>query len=138
MECLLLWISFFQSNGFSVRCFQSSTLWNVLGLSLMIFLKRFLIYVSDFSLSSYRIASTHLPGPLSPPIPIVHRSQEVFKATSRIATELLNIGSSWSSCLCSSMWRGPHECIAYELLLTSPAVFCMSRSSNLDTFRDGW
>ena len=40
--------------------------------------------------------------------------------------------------LCSSMWRGPQKYIAYEFDLTSPAVSCMSGSSNLDSFHDGW
>ena len=47
------------------------------------------------------------------------------------------LGSSESSYLYSSMWRGPWEYVAYELVLTSPAVSCMSGSSNLDSFRDG-
>ena len=49
-----------------------------------------------------------------------------------VSTELLYIGSSWSSCLCSSMWRCPLEYIAYEFVLTSPAMSCMSGSSNLE------
>ena len=32
---------------------------------------------------------------------------------------------------------GPYEYIAYELVPASPAVPCMSASSNLDIFRDG-
>ena len=69
-------------------------------------------------------------------ISIVHCSREVFQVTSCIGTELLPIGSSCSSCLCTSIWRGPSEYITYEFVLTSPAVFHMS--SNLDSFRDGW
>ena len=38
--------------------------------------------------------------------------------------------SSWSSYLCTSMWRGPQEYITYELVPTSPAVSCMSGLSN--------
>ena len=53
------------------------------------------------------------PWTLSPPISIIHCSWEVFKATSYIGTELL-------------------------FFLTSPAVFHMSGSSNLDSFHDGW
>ena len=59
-------------------------------------------------------------------------------STSCISTELLYIGSSWSSNLCSSMWRGPQEYITYEFVLTSPALSCMSVLSNLDSFHDGW
>ena len=53
-------------------------------------------------------------------------------------TELLYVYSSWSPCLCSSMWRGPQEYISYELIPNSLAVSCTSGSSNFDSFRDGW
>ena len=86
--------------------------------------------------SSCCAAITNLPDSLSPPVSIVHRSWEVFKATSCIGTELSYIVSSWLFCLCSSMWRGPQEYIVYEFVLTSPAVSCMSGSSNLDSFHD--
>ena len=46
---------------------------------------------------------------LSPPLPIVHCFRQVFLVTSCIDTELLYVGSSWLSCLCSSMWKGPQE-----------------------------
>ena len=85
-----------------------------------------------------RTASTVLPDPLSPLVFIVYRSRLVFQATSCIGTELLYIGSSWSSDLFSSMWRGPQGYTAYEFILTSPALSHMSDSSNLDSFRDGW
>ena len=96
---------------------------------------------SDMSLSSSsscRTARTDLLDPLSPPVSIAYRSREVFKATSCIGTELFYIGSCRSSCLCSSMWKGSQEYIAYEFVLTSPAVSRMSGSSNVDNFRDGW
>ena len=64
--------------------------------------------------------------------------RKVFQAISCIDSELLYIGSSWSSNLCSSMRRGTQEYIAFELVLTSSAVSRMSGSSNLDSFRDGW
>ena len=60
---------------------------------------------------------------------------EVFLATSCISTELLYTGSSKSSYLCSSIWSDPQVYITYELVLTSPAVFHMSGSSHLDSFR---
>ena len=44
--------------------------------------------------SSFHAASTDLPDSLLPPISIVHRSREVFQATSSIGTELLYVGSS--------------------------------------------
>ena len=43
--------------------------------------------------------------------------------------------SSWTSCLCSSMWRGSREYITYELVPTTPAVSRMSVSTNFDSFR---
>ena len=91
-----------------------------------------------FASSSCRAASRDLPDFLSPPVSIVHSSREVFKAISCIGTELLYIGSSCSSCLCSSMCRGPQEYVDYEFVLTSLAVSRMSSSSNWDSFRDGW
>ena len=53
--------------------------------------------------------STDIPDPFSPPFPIVHCFRQVFRTTSRIGTDLLYVGSSWSYCLCSSMWKGPQE-----------------------------
>ena len=60
------------------------------------------------------------------------------RSSSCIGTELWYIGSSWSSCLCSSMWRDPQEYVTYEFVPTSPAVSCISSSSRLYSFRDGW
>ena len=74
---------------------------------------------------------------LSPHLPIVHRFQQVLKATSRISTELLYVDSSWTSCIFSSKWRGSQEYITYELVLTS-AVSHMPGLSNFDNIRDGW
>ena len=58
--------------------------------------------------------------------------------SSRLHLELLYVGSSCSSCLCSSMWRGPLEYVTYEFVHTALTVYRMSASSNLDFFRDGW
>ena len=55
------------------------------------------------SSSSCRTVSTDLPDTLQPPVSIVHCSRKVFNAISSISTELLYIGSSWLTCLCSSM-----------------------------------
>ena len=55
------------------------------------------------SSSSRRTINTDIPDPLSPPSPIIHCFRQVFRITSCIGTELLYVGSSWSSCLCSSM-----------------------------------
>ena len=94
------------------------------------------LYIKSSS-SSRHTTSTDIPDPISPPLPIVHWFRQVFRATSRIDTELLYVGSSCSSCFCSSMWRGPHEYIPYEHAPTSLAASHMSGSSNLDRFRDG-
>ena len=68
--------------------------------------------------------------PYSPLLP------RVIRATSRIGTELLYVCSSWSTCLCTSMRRGPQEYISYEIVPTSPAVSRMSGSFDFDSFRD--
>ena len=91
------------------------------------------IYISSSSLSR-RANSTDIPDPLLPPLPIVYYFQLVFRVTSRFGTKLLYVGSSWSSCLCSSMWRDPQEHIPYELVPTCAAVFRMSGSANFDSF----
>ena len=88
---------------------------------------------SSSSSSSCRAASTVIPDPLSPLLPIIHRLRWVFKVTSCV----LYVGSCWSSCFCTSICGGPQEYIAYELVLASPAVSCVSGSSNLYSFRDG-
>ena len=92
---------------------------------------------SSSSLSPCCAISMDIPDPLSPPLPIVHCFWQVFWAISPIGIELLYVGLSWLSCLCSSMWRGPQEYIIYELVPTSLAVYCLSGSSNLNSFRDG-
>ena len=83
------------------------------------------------SSSSCRAISMDIPDPLSSLLPIVHRFRWVFMVTPRISTDL---GSSWSPYLCLSMWRGLPEYITSELVPTSPAVSCMSGSSNFDSF----
>ena len=56
--------------------------------------------------SSCRNISTDITDPLSPLFPIVHCFLQVFRATPRILTELLYVGSSSSACFCSAMWSG--------------------------------
>ena len=97
--------------------------------------KQICLWMTIYIYISWRAISTDLPDILSPTVSIVHRSWEVFRASFCIGSELY-IGTCWSSCLCSSMWRGPQEYIDYEFVLTSPAVSCMSALSNLDSFRD--
>ena len=92
----------------------------------------------EWAPSSCRTINTDILDPFLPPLSIIHCFRLVFKAISCIGTEQLYVGSSWSSCLCSSMWRGPWEHITYKFVPTSPAVSCMSGSSNLDSFCDGW
>ena len=41
---------------------------------------------------------------------------------------LLYIGSSWSSYLCSSMWRGPQEYVTYELV---PMLYSRNTNTNI-------
>ena len=96
----------------------------------------FIIYIY-ISSSSCHATSTDFPDPLSSFFSIVHRSRQVFQATSCISTELLKIGSSLLPNSCSSMWRGLLEYIGYEFILTSPAVSRMFCSYNLDGFRNG-
>ena len=79
-----------------------------------------------------------LPNPLPPPLSIIHYFRQVFKAMSCIGTELLNVGPSWTSCFCLSIWGGPQEYVTYEFISTSPVVSRMFGSSKLDSFRDGW
>ena len=101
---------------------------------LMVSASKILDYFS--SSSSCCIPSTDFLDSLSPLVSNIHRSRQVFQTASCISTELL--GTSWSSSLCSSVWRGPPEYTVYEFVLTSPAVSCMSGSSKLDGFRDRW
>ncbi len=57
------------------------------------------------SLSSCQAASTDIPGPLSPFLPIIPRFWQVLRTTSRILTELLYVGFSWSPCFCEGVHR---------------------------------
>ena len=89
------------------------------------------------SSSSCQAISMDIPDPL-PPLRIIHCFRQVLRATYHIGTELLYVCSSWSSCLGTSMWRGPREYITYELFPTSPTVSHMSGLSNFDSFHDWW
>ena len=71
------------------------------------------------------------PWSLSPPVYIVHRSRQVFQVISCVGADLLYMGSSWSSNLCSSMWGGPKGYIAYEFNPNSLVVSRMSSSSDI-------
>ena len=60
------------------------------------------------------------------PLPFVHLLWQVFRATSCILTQLLDVCSSWSSCFCPAICGDPQEYITYELVPASLAVTCMS------------
>ena len=86
-------------------------------------------YGTSSSSSSCRAASTDIPDPLSTLLPIIHHFWQVFRATSRILTELLYVCSSWSSCFCLAICGDPSEYITDEFVLASPAMSCVSGSS---------
>ena len=67
-------------------------------------LKNVYIYIYIY-ISSSHAASMDIPDPPSPLLPIVHRLWQVFRATSRILTELLYVCSRWLSCFCSAICR---------------------------------
>ena len=101
--------------------------------------KPLILYIYIYILSSScRAIRTDISDPLSTLLPIVHCFWPVFRAISSICTELLDVCLRRTSCLCSSLWRGPQTCITYELVPTSPAVSRMYGSSNFDSFCDGW
>ena len=82
------------------------------------------IYISSSSSSSRRAASTDIPDLLSPFLPIFHRFRKVFRATSRILTQLLNVCSSWLFCFCPAICWGSigvyhlwvHPCFSNSVL----------------------
>ena len=77
-----------------------------------------------------------IPDPLSPLFPIVHRLWQGLQGYipyPHIAAEFMFV--LVALLLLVHMW-GPQEYISYELVPDSPAVSCMSGSSNLDSFRD--
>ena len=50
------------------------------------YISSYFMYNTISSSSSCRGASTDIPDPLSPLLPIIHRLWQVFRATSRILT----------------------------------------------------
>ena len=60
------------------------------------------IYIYIY-ISSCRATSTDIPDALRSLLPSVHRPWLVFRATSRILTELLYVCLTWSSCFCSAI-----------------------------------
>ena len=79
------------------------------------------MYVCMYSIynisSSWYPPSTDIPDLLSPTFSVVNFFRHVLRTTSCIGTELLYVGSGWSSCLCSSLWNVPQEYITYEFVL---------------------
>ena len=61
--------------------------------------------------------------PFSPPLPIVHCFRQVFRATSRIYTELLYVGSLWSSLPFPRLCEGVHRSTS---LMSSSFTFSSS------------
>ena len=91
------------------------------------------------SSSSCRDISMDIPDPLSPPLHKICSFRLVFRATSLIGTEILYVGSSWLSCLCSAMWGGPQEYITYELvLLLQQCSACLIRLILIVFVMGGW
>ena len=86
------------------------------------------------SSSSCPATSTDITDPLSPLLPIVHCFWQVLRATSRILTELLYVGSSWSTCFCSAMW-GVHRRTS---LLLQQCSACMVRLALTIFVMGGW
>ena len=70
-----------------------------------IYIFKITVKVNSFHsyISSCHAISMDISDPVLPPFSIVHRSKQVFRATSGISTELLYVVSSWLSCLFSSM-----------------------------------
>ena len=68
--------------------------------------KHIYIYISSHPHLVVPLARISLTN-LSPLFPIVHRLWQVFRATPRILTKLLNVCSFWSSCFCPAICRGP-------------------------------
>ena len=61
------------------------------------------LHLWKVSSSSCRATSTDIPDPLSPLLLIVHCFWQVLRGKSRILTDLLYVGSSWSPCFSSAM-----------------------------------
>ena len=81
-----------------------------------------------------RAASTDIPELFSPFLPIVHRLwQGYIPYPQRAAVCMFDL----AVLLLPEHMRGSIVEITYELVPASPAVSCMSYSSNLGSFHDG-
>ena len=85
-------------------------------------------YIRNPSSSSCRAIRTDIPDPFSPLFSSVHCFRQVFSNTSRIGTELLYVGSCWSSCPCRP-FVGVHRCTTHmsSSLLLQQCPACLVR-----------
>ena len=96
------------------------------------------IYIYIYIISSCHVASTDILDPLSPLLLIVHRFWQVLRATSRILTELLYVGSSWSSCF-ARLYEGVHmrTSLTSSSLLLQQFPACLVRLALIDFVMGG-
>ena len=66
---------------------------------------------------------------LSPSVPIIHHSWQIFYTAYIVQTELIDVSLCWSANTGMSMCNSPSENVAYRFIFTSPAVPSMSGSS---------
>ena len=99
LVCSYLSISIYLSIHLSMSVSIYLSIYFSLSISIYLSIMSICLYLSHYSFSRIssssslcRAISTDIPDPLSPPFPIVHYFQQVFKATSRIGTELLYVG----------------------------------------------
>ena len=78
--------------------------------------------------------SLSLSHSLSPSIPIIYCSRQVYQTTSCVRAEWLWVITCRSTNTSTNLWRGPLNNITYEFFLAYPAVSHMSYSSYLDVF----
>ena len=88
--------------GFLLQPFHYNHLLDLF-LNILVPVTLLLTILSSSSSSSCHAASTDFSYTLSPLLPIVHRFWSVLRATPLILTELLYVGSSWSSCFCPAI-----------------------------------
>ena len=91
------------------------------------------------SSSSCHVISTDIPDPLSPHLPIVHCFLQTLKATCRIGTERLYVGSGWTSCLYCPC-EGAHRCssLMNSSLLLEQWPACLVRLILIVFVMGGW
>ena len=96
-------------------------------ISLVLSLSLNIIIINVIIIIIIIVATTDLPDPLSSPVSIIHRSRQVFQATSCIGIELLYISSTLSSCLCEGVHRSISLMSSSLILLQCPAwLVCLT------------